>query len=48
VMDRCRDVVPPLRELKPRHFAACHLYEESNGEFKNLLDGKVIRAPAAT
>jgi peptide/nickel transport system ATP-binding protein len=48
VMDKCREVVPPLRELKPRHFAACHLYEESNGEFRNLLDGKVIRAPAAT
>jgi peptide/nickel transport system ATP-binding protein len=48
VMDQCREVVPPLRELAPGHLAACHLYEESNGEFKNLLDGRVIRAPAAT
>jgi peptide/nickel transport system ATP-binding protein len=48
VMGQCREVVPPLRELKPGHFAACHLYEESNGEIKNILDGKVISAPAAT
>lgn len=26
VMDICREVVPPLRELRPNHFAACHLY----------------------
>jgi peptide/nickel transport system ATP-binding protein len=26
VMDKCRDVVPPLRELRPNHYAACHLY----------------------
>ena len=26
VMDQCREVVPPLRELRPNHFAACHLY----------------------
>jgi peptide/nickel transport system ATP-binding protein len=26
VMDVCREVVPPLRELRPNHFAACHLY----------------------
>jgi oligopeptide/dipeptide ABC transporter ATP-binding protein len=26
VMDVCRQVVPPLRELRPNHFAACHLY----------------------
>ncbi len=26
VMDVCRQEVPPLRELRPRHFAACHLY----------------------
>ena len=28
VMDVCRSVKPPLRELKPRQFVACHLYEE--------------------
>jgi len=27
VMDRCRVVMPPLRELRPNHLAACHLYE---------------------
>jgi oligopeptide/dipeptide ABC transporter ATP-binding protein len=27
VMDVCRQVVPPLRELKPGHQVACHLYE---------------------
>jgi hypothetical protein len=25
-MDKCREVVPPLRELRPNHYAACHLY----------------------
>ncbi len=28
VMDVCRTVKPPLRELKPRQFVACYLYEE--------------------
>lgn len=28
VMDVCRQVRPPLREHKPNHSAACHLYEE--------------------
>jgi len=27
VMDRCKVVMPPLRELRPNHLAACHLYE---------------------
>lgn len=27
VMEQCRVVAPPLRELKPDHFVACHLYE---------------------
>ncbi len=27
VTDRCRAVVPPLRELRPEHHVACHLYE---------------------
>jgi oligopeptide/dipeptide ABC transporter ATP-binding protein len=26
VMEQCREVVPPLRELRPNHFVACHLY----------------------
>ena len=29
VMDRCKVVMPPLRELRPGHLAACHLYEAS-------------------
>jgi oligopeptide/dipeptide ABC transporter ATP-binding protein len=29
VMDRCRVVMPPLREIQPGHLAACHLYEPS-------------------
>ena len=27
VMDICRQVTPPLRELRPNHYVACHLYE---------------------
>lgn len=27
VTDICREVNPPMRELRPRHFVACHLYE---------------------
>ncbi len=27
VMDRCREEVPPLRELHPEHYVACHLYD---------------------
>ncbi|MEX0785685.1 MAG: ABC transporter ATP-binding protein, partial [Dehalococcoidia bacterium] len=29
VMDHCKVVMPPLRELRPDHLAACHLYEAS-------------------
>ena len=28
VCDKCHESVPPLREIKPGHFAACHLVEE--------------------
>ncbi len=27
VMEQCRSLVPPLREIKPKHHVACHLYE---------------------
>jgi peptide/nickel transport system ATP-binding protein len=27
VMQKCREIVPPLRELRPEHYVACHLYE---------------------
>ena len=26
-MDVCRTVIPPLREVEPNHFAACHLHD---------------------
>jgi len=26
--DICRDVEPPLRQVRPGHFAACHLYAD--------------------
>jgi len=26
VMDKCREVVPPLQAVRPNHYAACHLY----------------------
>jgi peptide/nickel transport system ATP-binding protein len=29
-MDVCQQTIPPLRELEPEHFAACHLYEVEN------------------
>jgi oligopeptide/dipeptide ABC transporter ATP-binding protein len=29
VMDRCRVAMPPLREHRPNHLAACYLYEPS-------------------
>ncbi len=29
-MDVCQQVIPPLRELGPGHFTACHLYEVEN------------------
>ncbi len=37
VMEVCRAVKPPLRELKTRHQVACHLYETTeNGEVINV------------
>jgi peptide/nickel transport system ATP-binding protein len=27
VMDQCREIVPPMKELEPRHKVACHLYD---------------------
>jgi peptide/nickel transport system ATP-binding protein len=32
VMEVCRTVEPPLRELRPSHWASCHLYGESSQE----------------
>ena len=29
VMDICRSVEPPIRELRPNHWAACHLYGDT-------------------
>ena len=28
-MDVCRTVIPPLREIEPDHFAACHLHDRT-------------------
>ncbi len=37
VMDVCRSIKPPLRELKLRHQVACHLYETNeHGEVVNV------------
>ena len=46
VMDECRVDVPPLRELRPGHFAACHLYDDE-GQLKVLPEREEIHAPAA-
>ncbi len=32
VMPVCQDVVPPFREHKPTHLAACHLYEDGHAD----------------
>ena len=32
VTDHCREVAPPLRELRPRHEVACHLYDEAGAD----------------
>jgi oligopeptide/dipeptide ABC transporter ATP-binding protein len=38
VMDRCKVEEPPLRELRPGHLAACHLYDDT---------GKLVRPNAS-
>lgn len=38
VTERCRTEEPLLQELSPRHYVACHLYDES----KSTEDGKVL------
>ncbi|NCB04435.1 MAG: oligopeptide ABC transporter ATP-binding protein OppF, partial [Clostridia bacterium] len=25
--ERCKKEIPPLREIAPRHFVSCHLYD---------------------
>jgi peptide/nickel transport system ATP-binding protein/oligopeptide transport system ATP-binding protein len=32
VMDRCREAYPPLRAVRPGHWAACHLHDLAGGE----------------
>lgn len=44
VMDHCRTDTPPLRELKPKQYVACHLYEERDGTMVNVADGSMINA----
>ena len=36
VMDHCRSVAPPLREVMPRHQVACHLYEDDGSLVKQV------------
>jgi oligopeptide transport system ATP-binding protein len=31
-MDVCAEIVPEMREIKPDHFAACHLYYDARAE----------------
>lgn len=39
VMDICRRVKPPLREVEPEHQVACHLYEQSeNGGIAHVAE----------
>jgi peptide/nickel transport system ATP-binding protein len=47
VMDECRVDVPPLRELRPGHYAACHLYDEE-GALKTVPERKAIHVPTAS
>ncbi len=37
VQDKCRRVAPPLVEIEPGHFCACHFPERKIDENKNLL-----------
>ncbi len=37
VMDQCREVFPPLREIRPDHQVACHLFESSEEENVDAL-----------
>jgi len=37
VMDVCRQVTPPMLELKPRHEIACHLFDKTNMENTNKI-----------
>ena len=36
VMDHCRSVAPPLREVRARHQVACHLYEDDGSLVKKV------------
>ncbi len=38
VMERCRSVTPPLRELNSGHQTACHLYEKEDGKVTRTSD----------
>ncbi|MBS1252047.1 MAG: Oligopeptide transport ATP-binding protein OppD [Anaerolineales bacterium] len=42
VMEHCREVEPPLRELKPLHEVACHLFEEQDGKIVDISDESVV------
>jgi oligopeptide/dipeptide ABC transporter ATP-binding protein len=42
VMDHCRTQDPPLRDLRPQHQTACHLYQQRDGRMVNVSNGSAI------
>jgi peptide/nickel transport system ATP-binding protein len=39
VMDKCRQIAPPMQGIRPNQEVACHLYEETEtGSFINVAD----------
>ncbi len=45
VMDICRQVAPPLKEYRPDHLAACHLYE-AESVAQTAATTNAVRTPA--
>ncbi len=48
VMDQCYEEVPPLREVKPRHEIACHLYDDQGGLIVDISDRSSTNVPASS
>ena len=46
--DKCRRVSPPLVEIEPNHFCACHYPQRKLGEHKEFLfDVKTTKSDKA-
>lgn len=45
VMERCTTARPPLRQLRPGHWVACHLYDDPAFEFNQSQPGKMSQRP---